>query len=99
MDGQGRLEGHVVIVPLVADDVFVRVASAADLLAVLQMAAPARPARRVDLHETARAKTVVRAEVGRWEIADGSWVEKIYPICYLPSPISEMKTMRKSRAA
>ena len=55
MDGQGRLEGHVVAVPLVADDVPVRRAHPADLLAVLQIAAPVAPAGRLDLQKTPRA--------------------------------------------
>src|SRR5277367_825591 len=65
MDGQSRLESHLVAVPLVVDDVFVGRAHPVDLLAVLQMVAPAASARRMDLQKIARAEAVVAGRKGK----------------------------------
>src|ERR1019366_3716286 len=93
MDGQGRLQSHVV--PLLADDVALRRAHPADLLAVLQMVASVASAGRLDLHQTPGAATVAGTGLGRWEIADRSWggsvdVKTAIPP-HLQTPISDLR--------
>src|ERR1041385_7655987 len=66
MDRQGRIEGHRVVVPFVADDVSFRGARAADLLAAnLPVAPPACAARNLGLQKTPRAASAFgRANAG-----------------------------------
>ena len=65
MDGQDWIEGDLVIVPFVVDDVSFRGANQGDLLGVdVQPFAPARPwaARKVGLSKTPRAGSTVGGE-------------------------------------